>query len=108
MEWRKVRRAEARACARARLTVAVSELDRAQLAMLAPGAALCSIPTGVDTAFFAPNGSRQGSASLVFVGSMNWYPNEDGILHFIEATLELVPRDQIRPRASATWLGTKR
>ena len=103
MEWRKVRRAEARACARARLTIAVSEIDRALLAQLAPGAAICSIPTGVDTALFVPNGSRSGSASLVFVGSMDWYPNEDGILHFIEATLPGIRRRV--PAASLTVVG---
>ena len=102
-EWRKMRRAEARACARASLTIAVSEVDRTLLVANAPGAAICSIPTGVDTAFFVPNGSREAPASLVFIGSMDWYPNEDAILHFIRATLPGIRRQV--PEASLTVVG---
>jgi glycosyltransferase involved in cell wall biosynthesis len=103
VEWRKMRRAEARACRRASLTIAVSELDRKLLAANAPGAAICSIPTGVDTAFFAPNGWREASGSLVFVGSMDWYPNEDAILHFMQTTLPGIRRQV--PEASLTVVG---
>jgi glycosyltransferase involved in cell wall biosynthesis len=103
MEWRKMRRVEARVCNRARLTIAVSEVDRTLLAAHAGGAALCSIPTGVDTAFFVPNGSREASASLVFTGSMDWYPNEDAILHFIQAILPSIRRSV--PEASLTVVG---
>ena len=103
VEWRKMRWAEARACSRANLTIAVSERDRELLATNAPGAAICSIPTGVDTAFFVPNGSREAPASLVFVGSMDWYPNEDAILHFIRATLPGIRRHV--PEASLTVVG---
>src|SRR5439155_21875278 len=48
LEWRKMRRYEGRACAAARVTLAVSEVDRAALAGLAPGASVHAIPTGVD------------------------------------------------------------
>ena len=103
VEWRKMRWAEARACSRASLTIAVSEPDREVLATNAPGAAICSIPTGVDTSFFVPNGSREAPASLVFIGSMDWYPNEDAILHFIGATLPGIRRQA--PEASLTVVG---
>ena len=103
VEWRKMRRAEIRACLQARLTIAVSELDRQLLATSAPGAAIRSIPTGVDTAFFTPNGSHEASASLVFVGSMDWYPNEDAILHFIHAVLPEIRRRV--PESSLTVVG---
>jgi len=92
LESRKVRRFEARACADADLTVAVSEADRAALAREAPTARLSAIPTGVDTEFFAPMDVPEIPARLVFVGSMDWYPNEDAVLHFIDAVLPLVRR----------------
>src|SRR5436309_6838110 len=98
MRW-----AEVRACSLASLTIAVSEPDRKLLATNAPAAEICSIPTGVDTAFFVPNGSRETPASLVFVGSMDWYPNEDAILHFIRATLPGIRRHA--PQASLTVVG---
>lgn len=90
VEWRKMRRYEARACAAAGMTLAVSETDRALLAVHAPGARICTIPTGVDTSFFSPNGGRKSNLHLVFTGSMDWYPNEDGMLYFIETVLPRV------------------
>jgi glycosyltransferase involved in cell wall biosynthesis len=93
LEWRKMRRYEAKACARAAVTVAVSEADRALLSANAPGADIRAIPTGVDTAYFHPNGAAEIPAALVFTGSMDWYPNEDAILYFIEAILPQVRRE---------------
>ena len=86
-EWRRMRRYEARACRQARLTIAVSEADRALLATNAPGADIRAIPTGVDASYFHPNGTVEKPAQLVFTGSMDWYPNEDAIVHFMDAIL---------------------
>ena len=93
LEWRKLRRYEAHACARADLTIAVSEQDRALLSAHAAGARVVSIPTGVDTAYFAPNGAHERAAALVFTGSMDWHPNEDAVLHFLDAILPRIRRD---------------
>ncbi len=93
LEWRKMRRYEARACAGATLTVAVSEADRARLSANAPGARVTSIPTGVDTAYFTPNGSHERPAALVFTGSMDWHPNEDAVLYFLDAILPRIRRE---------------
>ena len=93
VEWRKMRRLEARACAEAALTIAVSEADRALLAALSPRARIRAVPTGVDTAYFAPPPAGAPSAGLVFTGSMDWYPNEDAVLHLLEAILPAVRRE---------------
>lgn len=93
LEWRKMRHYEAIACARAGLTVAVSEADRALLAANAPGADIRAIGTGVDTAYFHPNGAVEAPATLVFTGSMDWYPNEDAILYFIAEILPQARRE---------------
>jgi glycosyltransferase involved in cell wall biosynthesis len=93
IEWRKMRRYEARVCALARLTVAVSEVDRALLAALAPRARIRATPTGVDTRYFAPNGGPAAATGIVFTGSMDWFPNEDAILYFIEAMLPMIRRE---------------
>jgi glycosyltransferase involved in cell wall biosynthesis len=87
IEWRKLRRREAAACARADLTIAVSEQDRHRLAGLAPDALIAQIPTGVDVSYFAPDRTAQLPTRLVFTGSMDWYPNEDAVLYFIGAIL---------------------
>jgi polysaccharide biosynthesis protein PslH len=103
LEWRKMRRAESEACRVADLTVAVSDVDRALLAATAPGAAVRAIPTGVDTSYFCPNGWHERPERLVFVGSMDWYPNEDAALYFME---EILPRiRQTVPGASLSLVG---
>jgi glycosyltransferase involved in cell wall biosynthesis len=103
IEWRKLRRYETRTCARAALTVTVSEADRDLLALNAPAARARAIPTGVDTSYFSPNGAGESAARLVFTGSMDWYPNEDAILHFIDAILPRIRREV--PTASLTVVG---
>jgi len=103
LEWRKLRAYEAQACSKAALTVAVSEADRAVLAAHAPQARVRAIPTGVDLAYFSPNGWEQRPGSLVFTGAMDWFPNEGGIVHFVE---EIFPRVRAAvPEASLTVVG---
>jgi protein-tyrosine-phosphatase/glycosyltransferase involved in cell wall biosynthesis len=103
IEWRKLRAAEARACALSTLTAAVSEPDRERLARLSPDARVEAIPTGVDTTYFTPDAARERPGRLVFTGSMDWHPNEDAMLHFIEAILPRVRR--AFPGASLTVAG---
>jgi glycosyltransferase involved in cell wall biosynthesis len=103
IEWRKMRRFEARACAAARLTLAVSEEDGRALRALAPGARVRPMRTGVDATYFHANGAGELPAGLVFSGSMDWYPNEDAVLHFMEAILPRIRRDV--PEAVLTVAG---
>jgi glycosyltransferase involved in cell wall biosynthesis len=83
--------------------VVVSVPDRALLAELAPSARLRAIPTGVDTGYFSPNGKPEAFGRLVFTGSMDWYPNEDAILYFIETVLPAIRREV--PGVSLTVVG---
>ena len=103
VEWRKMRQAERNACRSAALTVAVSADDRDRLAAEAPGATVVDVPTGVDVEYFKPAGIPEVRGRLVFSGAMDWYPNEDGILHFISTTLPLVRR--ARPDVTVTVIG---
>jgi polysaccharide biosynthesis protein PslH len=90
IESSKMRRSEAEACRRADLTLAVSETDRARLLEIAPGANIATIPTGVDTAYFTPDGAPTSPHSLVFTGSLDWYPNEDALLYFFREILPAI------------------
>jgi glycosyltransferase involved in cell wall biosynthesis len=103
LEWRKMRRWEARVSTQTQLTLAVSDVDRALLADLAPGARVRSIPTGVDPVYFAPNGKSEVPTELVFTGSMDWYPNEDAINHFIDSILPAIRREI--PQVGLTVVG---
>lgn len=103
LEWRKMRRYEAKACRQAKLTVAVSPADRDLLAANAPGSNSCAIATGVDIAYFTPCRIPEEPAHLVFTGSMDWRPNEDAILYFMDAILPAI-RHEI-PDVSLTVVG---
>jgi polysaccharide biosynthesis protein PslH len=103
LEWRKMRRYESRACADAALTLAVSEVDQRSLATDAGGARIETIPTGVDTQFFHPRPASEAFGHLVFTGSMDWYPNEDGILAFLEGAWPQI-RERV-PTAALTVVG---
>lgn len=103
IEWRKVRASEAIACARADLAIAVSEDDRRRLAELAPEARTAAIPTGVDTAFFTPMPQCERPAHLVFSGSMDWHPNEDAVIYFMDSILPRI-RAEV-PQVTFTVVG---
>jgi glycosyltransferase involved in cell wall biosynthesis len=103
LEWRKLRDREAEFCSRARFTIAVSEEDRRRLGELAPHARTGSIPTGVDTSYFAPAGRAQIPGRLVFSGSMDWHPNEDAVIYFGETILPGI-RERV-PHASFAIVG---
>ena len=103
IEWRKVRRAERKACARSNAVLAVSDVDATNLVENAPSADVRAIPTGVDTTYFAANGTPEAAAHLVFSGAMDWYPNEDAMLFFINDVLPLVKREE--PNVTLTIVG---
>jgi sugar transferase (PEP-CTERM/EpsH1 system associated) len=88
-ETSKMRRAEVDACRNADLTLAVSDADRFKLQELAPGANIATIATGVDIDYFTPNGAPASDHSLVFTGSLDWYPNEDAMFYFFG---DILPR----------------
>jgi polysaccharide biosynthesis protein PslH len=51
-----------------------------------------AVPTGVDAAYFKSRGPAKPVADLVFVGSMDWAPNVDGIDWFHREILPLILR----------------
>jgi glycosyltransferase involved in cell wall biosynthesis len=62
------------------------------------------VPTGVDVDYFRPSGTVAREAmSLVFTGSMDWMPNEDGIRWFVD---EVLPRiHAVNPGVVLTVVG---
>lgn len=86
IEAAKMKAYEFGSCDRADLTVTVSENDKELFKQGAPGAEIEAVATGVDTNFFKPQ-EITDEYSMVFSGSMDWYPNEDGIIFFIREVL---------------------
>jgi glycosyltransferase involved in cell wall biosynthesis len=87
LQWQKLRRYERDACSRFDGIVAVSEQDKEVLERDFGARNVHAIPTGVDTGFFRPVPEAPEDNNLVFLGAMDWLPNEDGILFFIDQVL---------------------
>ncbi len=86
VQWRRLRRHEADVCRRADLVVTVSDADADALRDLAPGLKPLVVPNGIYVADYAaevaPADLRQ--PAFVFTGTMNFRPNVDGVLWFVE------------------------
>jgi len=88
-EWRAMERSENEYLKKADVVIAVSKADRDVFSRLIPAEKLAVIPTGVDIDFFQPMPAEEQENTLVFTGSMDWLPNEDGMFYFVE---EILPR----------------
>ncbi len=94
------------ACRAAGFVATVSPLDAA-LVERDFGVPAADVPTGVDTAYFAPPGAPSKdpafAADLVFVGSMDWMPNHEGMTWFLR---DVLPRIRAqRPAVTLTIVG---
>jgi len=87
-EYRKMKRTELRYLGLADHVLTVSEKDSEVFRRDIPPEKITAIPTGVDTEYFRPAGGGE-SDNIVFTGSMDWMPNEDGIIYF---TLQILPK----------------
>jgi sugar transferase (PEP-CTERM/EpsH1 system associated) len=93
-EYRCLARMERHYIQRAERVLAVSETDREFFAGFADPAKIHVIPTGVDLDYFRSMPDSEEPNTLVFTGSMDWLPNEDGIFWFVEQVLPRI-RQQI-------------
>jgi polysaccharide biosynthesis protein PslH len=103
-QWRRMKRFEASECRRVSSVVAVSAQD-AEIFRRDYGVADAPyVPTGVDTDYFVRQRDvSRTPGSMVFTGSMDWMPNEDGIAWFVESIL---PRIRAAvPGATLTIVG---
>jgi glycosyltransferase involved in cell wall biosynthesis len=77
-------------CRRARHVVAVSEIDAQRMREMFRLKRVSAVATGVDSGYFrAPKSRPETRFDMVFVGSMDWMPNQDGALYFLK---EILPR----------------
>jgi glycosyltransferase involved in cell wall biosynthesis len=116
-QWRKFRRFERDALREADRTIAVSDVDAARFGEDFGVERLSVVENGVDTHFFQPAAARRDPARLLFLGSLDWRPNLDGVQQLLDevfphvrqaiprATLAVVgrnPPDALRRRIAAT------
>lgn len=90
-QWRKMRRYEQAQCLRFDHVVAVSEEDRDAFVRNYGARSVSWVPTGVDTEYFKPKPeAAPRPLEVVFVGSMDWMPNEDGVAWFMTEVLPMI------------------
>jgi len=95
---------EGQACRNAGFVIAVSDIDAQRMRELFGVTHVAAVPTGVDVACFTPPAARESSQTdLVFLGSMDWMPNIDGVSWFAR---EILPRIRAqRPQTTFTIVG---
>ena len=103
-EYEKMRAAELHYLQRSRHVLTVSDTDTAMFARDIDRVKITTIPTGVDIRFFQPMSGEELN-SLVFTGSMDWMPNVDGIVYFVEQILPLIRKQH--PQATLWVVGRK-
>jgi polysaccharide biosynthesis protein PslH len=97
-------RFERQACRTAARVAAVSEQDARTMLELFDVTRVSAIPTGVDIEGLTPPvPPPEKTIDLVFVGSMDWLPNVDGIEWFVRDVLPLIRRQ--RPGCSLAIVG---
>jgi polysaccharide biosynthesis protein PslH len=105
-QWKRMLRFERQALARFDLVLAVSEADRQTFGRLYPDelrAPIHTVQTGVDTGYFDPMPGMERRGHLVFTGSMDWLPNEDGMLYFVR---DILPRiREMEPGVTLSIIG---
>lgn len=90
-----LRRVERALCARAAMVLLCSEVDRQALDDLLDGAGRPEarvVPNGVDLELFSAPGPAEGSDHVFFTGSMDWAPNENAVLTFLDEMWPTVRR----------------
>ena len=106
-QWNRMLRFERAALKRFDLVLAVSEADGDTFERLYPGALRSPVhvvKTGVDTRYFAPLPEVPPRRShIVFTGSMDWLPNEDGMTYVVRDILPLIRREE--PEATLSIIG---
>ena len=81
---------EGEVCRAVRKVVAVSEGDAEAMRQEYGVKRVYAAPTGVDLDYFARPDASEKLADLVFLGSMDWMPNIDGITWFVREALPLI------------------
>lgn len=85
-------RYEKKHCKDFNLNITCSKLDSLRLLKIDQKLNVQEVPNGVDVDYFNPNKAVEEPQSLIFVGSMNWYPNVEAMHYFVENVWLLLKR----------------
>jgi polysaccharide biosynthesis protein PslH len=107
VDWRKLRREEVEAFAGADAVAFTSREDEQQALALCSSLRSTVVPNGVDVEYFRrlPEHPPPDGRTIVFFGTLAYFPNQDGMLHFLGETW---PRlQQLRPDVRLRIIGPR-
>lgn len=100
---RRMEEFERRICSAARHVIAVSGIDAGRMKEMFGIERVSAVPTGTDVGYFRRPAGCPLVHDLVFVGSMDWIPNIDGVKWFVQEVMPLIRRK--RPATSLVIAG---
>lgn len=80
-------------CPKFDLNITCSDLDSDRLRELGDVGCVETIENGVDIDYFVPSESTRDPKKLIFIGTMNWYPNVDAMRFFVSDVWPLLTRE---------------
>jgi glycosyltransferase involved in cell wall biosynthesis len=89
-QYERMARYEGQVCRAVKSIIAVSCTDARTMQALYGVKQVAAVSTGVDLSYFDPPDNAERNADLVFLGSMDWMPNIDGIQWFVEQVMPLM------------------
>jgi len=89
-QYRTFLRFENKMCPMFYKCLCVSKEDGDRLVSISPNASIEVVSNGVDIDYFSPIETEENESNIVFVGSMDWQPNEDAVLYFCESIFPLI------------------
>jgi sugar transferase (PEP-CTERM/EpsH1 system associated) len=106
IQARRMEAYEGSVCRRVKRIIAVSKADADLMQQQYKIKGVQAVDTGVDTDFFRPPEQPvEPKADLVFLGSMDWMPNIDGVQWFVRDILPLI--HSRRPDTRVAIVGRK-
>ncbi len=84
LQWRRMQAFEAEAGRQFDAVIAVSRRDQSLFASDYGWKHVEVIDTAVDLDYFTPQPGLERAGRVVFVGSLDWLPNQDGVRYFVD------------------------
>jgi glycosyltransferase involved in cell wall biosynthesis len=91
---------EKKHCVNYSANITCSKYDLDRLKEILPNITGHVVNNGVDTTFFKPSGIQLNQNELIFVGTMNWYPNVQAVRFIAYNILPLLEKNNINVKVT--------
>lgn len=105
IEGLKMQRAEMQLARKFDLCTCTTRAEYETLLGFETGTPAAWFPNGVDLEFFKPSGETYDPNAIVFVGRMDYYPNQQGVTEFCDQVLPVIQAQ--RPETTFAIVGAK-